>query len=423
MSNVKQSLFIGALLFILSDFSVYAITLKEAEDRAVQQSNLANQARLLSLSLEQKAQVSGEYADPMLNFGLFNLPSDDFSITQNPTTQFRVGIKQKIPRGSILGLKRDEKLSLSNAQKFKSDNILLQVTKSTRLAYVNLYKQTQLYDILRERSSNLMKLVGIAEQQFANGLATQQAIINAQLQVSTLDDKLMLVKDSKKQAENQLMRWTGDLSGDELLLQLPELNKLVVLDKDQFVTKILPTHPAIEQITALINSEQDKLSISQEMKKPGWTVGFEYRKRFGDNPDLTGRSDMLAMTASLDLPIFKNKKQNKIVRSNELQIQAVEQARLDAVKKLSTSYVISNDKIKSVGERYKHYKEKILSKAQENSQAALYVYQNGNSNLDNLLIAENLLLDARVAILNLQMQILIINAQLHYLNHTNGEQS
>jgi hypothetical protein len=81
-----------------------ALSLEQAQQLAISEDpNLkGNTYRQQALKSEQYA--SAYWANPQLSTSIQNLPTDGFSLDQEPMTQFKVGIKQQLPRGDVNAL-------------------------------------------------------------------------------------------------------------------------------------------------------------------------------------------------------------------------------------------------------------------------------------------------------------------------------
>jgi|GEM_PF-6505732 len=412
MFNFKQiKIFCCVILISQNIQASELLTLDKVEKTAYRESSLAKKFISTSQSYSESSVAAGKYADPKINFGLFNLPNDDFSFTKNSTTQLRLGIKQMLPRGSILGYKSEEKLKQSQIELFKSKTVLREVLKQSRLTYLDLFKEVKVLESLNENKKNFKQLVQICEQKFSNGLASQQDIINAKLQLAKLDDRILNAESMIEQHKSKLSQWVGNLAWETLSADFPDL----YLEPNY---ESWSNHPLMLQASEVISTLETKLEIQQEMKKSAWSVGFEYRKRFGNNPDLTDRSDMLAMIASIELPYFSRTKQDKLVSSVQFQIEAAEHGRLNLKNKLSSYYSIQKNQLNSNHDRLSLYESEILKISKENKRAAMLAYQNGKSDFSALLTAEISVLETTIKIINLKIEVLKAKAKLLYLVET-----
>lgn len=412
MFNLKQiTLYCLLVLFTRNLYASEVLTLEKAEKIAYNTSYLAKKSILSSQSYEELSVAAGQYADPKLNFGLINLPNDNFSISSNATTQLRFGLKQKLPRGHILDFKTEEKQKQSRVELFKAQSILRYTVNQSRLSYVALFREIIILKILIENQNNFQQLVQITEQKFSNGLASQQDVINAKLQLSKFGDRVLKAESSVEQQRSHLSQWIDNAAWLDLSEEFPKLN--LELNDTNWLN-----HPLLLEATELISTLETRLLIEQEMKKSSWTVGIEYRKRFGDNPDSTDRSDMLAMTASIDIPYFSKNKQDKMVSAAQYQIEAAEQNRLDIKRKLSSRYSTYYSQLNTNQDRLLLYKTEIIQSSQKNKQAALLAYQNGKNDFSALLTAEILVLETKINMIDLKIEVLRAKAKILYLTET-----
>jgi outer membrane protein TolC len=412
MFVLKRKLCLWIILFSLS---VQSLTLPEAESLALSHSSRIKQAIFNGQSYQALAHVNAEYEDPKLNFGLINLPADNFSISRNPTTQLRFGLKQSLPRGSELDYKKAHFNNMANQMQFQSNDEWLKVLKNTRLSYLSLFHGIQKERILILSRNQFINLLSLSEQNYANGMNTQQSIINAQLQLANVDDKILKTRNNIQQSRSRLSYWIGDNYQSDIPSNFPIIKLKNNYHRDVFTLEKLQNHPAFQKATATINALEDKLAIDQEKSKSAWTIGLEYRKRFGNNDDLSGRSDLLAFTASIDMPQFNKRKLNNILLSAEVQIQAAEQSRNDIRKQFVSEFQSVNAQHAFLEKRLMLYENTIFQTTIENNKAAISAYQNGKSDFSVLIEAENAELNAKLEILSIKVQLLKEKSKLMYL--------
>ncbi|HIF18734.1 MAG TPA: hypothetical protein EYQ65_08285, partial [Cycloclasticus sp.] len=76
------------------------LSLSEAVETALSSDSLVMLKQARAQSAEENSVADGELADPKLTLGVFNLPTTNFDLNKNPTTQLRLGVKQAFPRGN-----------------------------------------------------------------------------------------------------------------------------------------------------------------------------------------------------------------------------------------------------------------------------------------------------------------------------------
>ena len=98
---------LSILLLATIGFHVSALTLQNAEQIAVQDDPGQKIYQAQQASLIAKGNSSATLADPMIKFGLANMPIDSFSLDSDPMTQMTVGISQQFSRGDSLELAKE----------------------------------------------------------------------------------------------------------------------------------------------------------------------------------------------------------------------------------------------------------------------------------------------------------------------------
>ena len=94
---LRQVIVAGALL-IVTCAGAAPLSLDQAMDLAVQRSQSARSARAGAMSAAEMARAAGQQADPMLSFGIDNLPAtgpNRFSAAAEDMTMKRIGISQE----------------------------------------------------------------------------------------------------------------------------------------------------------------------------------------------------------------------------------------------------------------------------------------------------------------------------------------
>ncbi len=370
-----------------------ALSLAEAEQLALAEDPAVIAGRARAEALQQQAVAAGQLPDPKLLLGLWNVPVNDFSISREPTTQFRTGIRQAFPRGSSLKYRQRSTEWMGKAQASMTHGVQLEIQRDVRLSWLELYYQQRAADIV-ERSTGLFRqLVEITRSHFASGRVSQQDVLQAQLELSRLEDRTTRIH---KQAEVQratLSRWIGERAWAPVERAFPSLPAPGNRDELQ---KNLEAHPAIAAASARVEAQQQLVKVAREQYKPGFNVGVEYRTRFGDNPDGSERDDMMAAMVTLDLPLFTDKRQDKQLSASQSMADAAIQAREQRLRELQRMLDSDYARWQRLGEQETLYREKLLQEAHANADAALSSYQNGINEFTTLMRARLMELEVQL---------------------------
>ncbi|MBT4880302.1 MAG: hypothetical protein HON43_04960 [Alphaproteobacteria bacterium] len=104
--------------FVFSHTEEY--TLEVMEKIAIERAPELEQLRSRKIALEDSAIADGQMADPKLQAGIINVPTDTFSNTQENMTQIKFALVQDFPRGNSLSLRTEQQKLLAKGEDPKS---------------------------------------------------------------------------------------------------------------------------------------------------------------------------------------------------------------------------------------------------------------------------------------------------------------
>lgn len=405
-----------ASILMLSSYA-YAETadvlqLSDVERIALNDDPLVAAGKLRSESMLETSVADAQLSDPKLRFGLYNLPLDTYELDQEPTTQLRFGIQQAFPRGDTRELKQKQGESRALAEKARVDEIQRQVSRSVREQFLELYYQTQAERIVEQTRALFSQLVKITESHYASGRVSQQDVIRAELELSRLDDRATHIRNQQDRSRADLAKWMGDDAYRPITNRFPELD---ALPEFQAIENALIHHPTIAIANARLDAEKHAINIAKAQYSPGWSLGLEYRKRFGDNPDGSDRTDMMAAMVTMDVPLFTKQRQDRRVSASQMRAESVRFMRDDRLRELKSMFDRSRADWTRLGERKQVYQQHLLREAKANAQAALKAYQSGVTEFSSLMRARITELDVRLQDLRISVDRARAQARLHYL--------
>lgn len=400
------------------------LTLASAEQLALtaDPAVLAGESR--ALALEEQAIADGQLPDPKLLFGVWNVPLDDFSMKKEPSSQVRAGISQAFPRGDSLKYRRGRTEWLGRAESSAMRNVRAEIRRDVREAYLELYYQEQAAGIIARSRTLFEQLVDITRAHYASGRVSQQDVLQAQLELSRLDDRATRIDAQRDVQRATLSRWIGAAANQPLDMQFPTLPVLPALSVLQAG---LAEHPSITAASARIQASQQRVKEAREQYKPGLNVGVEYRKRFGNNADGNDRPDQMAAMLTLDLPVFTDKRQDKHLSASQLQAGASVQQREQQLRDLQRTLASDYARWQRLGEQQQLYHNRLLREAGDNAVAAVHAYQSGTTEFTSLVRARITELDIRLQDMRIHVDRAAARARLLYLlpgdgNSATGEQ-
>jgi len=404
--------FISAVIITTLPGDALALSLLQAEQLALEADPLIKSYKASSRSFDAESAANGTLPDPKLRLGMFNVPLDTFSTTEDPSTQLRIGIQQEFPRGDTTDLKQQQSRWLAQAAMAQAEDEQLQLLMNVREAYLNLFYEIQARGIVNESRQLFIKLVRITEDQYAAGRANQQDVIHADLELSRLDDRAIKIQGNEDEYRAQLAQWVGDIAWQDIDNHFPVLPEVSdELDINQMLTQ----HPAVMIETAKVGASRTMIEVTRQDYKPGVGAFVEYRKRFGENSDGSDRSDMMAAMVTVDIPLFTENRQDKNVAAREQSANAARYTRDDKLRVLKRKLEKDRAIYKRLGERELIYKNKLINSATSNAEASLNAYQSGVTEFTTLMRARVTELDVRLDNLRIKVDRLRAQARLLYI--------
>jgi outer membrane protein TolC len=389
-----------------------ALTLEEAERLALAQDPLIGRFQHLEQARREQAVADGQLPDPQLKLGLLNFPTDTFSRSQEPMTQVLVGVSQRFPRGDTLSLQQRQTEARADADSARARERRRAVLRATRQAWLELYLQERSAQVIQTSRGLFNQLAEITEDQYAAGRSNQQDVLQAQLELTQLEDRYTRTLLAADQARAELARWLGVDAQRPLSLELrlaPQSPDLEVLRQG------LPTHPALDAENAQITEKRIGSEIAREQYKPGWMLDLSYANRIGSNADGSSRSDFASAIVQVDLPLFPDKRQDRRLEASQQEAIAATGSRDDKLRELERMLEAGYAQWQRLGERQRLYSERLLPEAEAHAQAALRAYQTGVSEFITLMRARIAELDARLEALRLEVERAKLRAALSYL--------
>ena len=396
----------------LANTGEHLLTLKEAEEIALESDSLTLSFNASAEALNQQSIADSQFSDPKLKIGAMNFPVDTFNRGQEPMTQLQIGVQQMFPRGRTLEYKGSHTEALSDVESARAQDRQLSVKRSVRNAYLDLYFQIQSTHILTEHERLFVQLLDITQKHYAVGRDNQHDVLRAQLELSLLQDKLVELGGMKQAAVAELAKWISYEKASQALPDeqpmLPKIPSLIV------ITKSLFQHPLILAQDNMIEAIRQQVEIAKEQYKPGWMLDVTYGGRTGNNFDGSNRADFFSAIVLVDIPLFTGKRQDKRVAASKKRHIAAKFTRTDRLRELRRMTERKYARWEQLRERYELYETRTLIEAAQNTEATLKAYQSDVTDFTTLMRARLTELSTELAMVRLRVEQAKVQADLLY---------
>ena len=410
--NCLATVVLFSLIYMASIQSVNALTLQEVEVITRMNDYLSQSQYARRDALEDSAVADGQLPDPQLNVGLFNAPLDNFDLDREPNTQLRFGVTQAFPRGDTLKIRTQQTQWSSQEQAYRAHDQLVQSVRLARENYLDIYYQVGAQEIIHQSHQYFSQLVDIAESFYRVGRVNQQDVLRAQLELSRLDERLIIFKKNEDQARAALSKWLDDRAYEVIDTEFPMLPDL---EEQQDIIDQLINHPRVQASDSVISFFNEGVAIAKEQYKPGWSVGVEYRKRFGNNLDGSDRDDQMAALVKVDLPLFTDKRQDRRLSASQHQVLAAKDLRSDQLQVLKQAVLREYAALIKFQEQSELYDTRLSPDAEANASASLKAYQSGVTEFTTLARARITQLDIQLEALRVKIETAKAHVRILYL--------
>jgi len=403
------------LLPVTAVQAVEGLSLKQAEEIAIQRDAVIKSLRQQAMAFSEQSKAANTWPDPRLKLGAQAVPVDSFDLQQEAMTQVVVGYQQMLPRGDSNELAEQSAQAMSRMQTAKANMREREVLMMLRQAWFEVVLQYQSIEIIQASKQLFEEMRDISESFYASGRQQQQDVVQAQLEISLVEDRLEQADSKLLEARTKLAKWVGE----ENLPNEADVKKdhlqLVGFANSQYIKNQLENNPEFIVLSEKIMSQQKQLEIADEQYAPQWGFDINYGKRSGENPNGSERADLFTAMVTLDLPLFTSNKQDRIVNAKKQRLQAARYDQVEIKRMLLQRLDDVIARLEKLQSRHQLYAEKVLPQARQNSEVSLSGYQSGVVNFFTLT-------RARIAELNTQLSNLQITisynkayAELQYL--------
>ena len=415
IANKAIRRFVTAILCLfLGAETVFAaeLTIEEAGLLAIKNDYTLQAISARSLSMSELSVAAEKLPDPKLKLGFANLPTDTFNLGQEPMTQAVIGVQQMFPRGHTRSL-NSKRINHSKARSdAEAENRQLQVLLAVREEYTRVYLQSERQNILGQSLVVFKDLAEITRDYYATGRAHQHDVVQAQLELSKVEERLALIQQKEEEARARLAELIGADAYRDLEPQWPQLRQP---SSAQQTIANLAEHPRIQAWQFEIAKSRTSEDIARQAYKPGFAVDLAYGGRSGQNANGSDRSDLLSVFVTMDIPLFTKNRQDRVLAASIADTSATEFVRDDVYRSMKARIGENAIKLTREQERLALYQDYLLPQAAFNAEAAFEAYQNAVDDLTTLMRARIGEYELKLSHADLRADEIITRARLTYL--------
>ncbi|RDV29128.1 TolC family protein [Alteromonas aestuariivivens] len=433
LRSVRLGILFCGFLQAVSAHSQEALSLQHAIDIALSNDPWVKGSLLKQQALEEQVVAAGTLPDPTVSIGLMNLPMDSWSFDQEAMTQFKIGVTQMFPRGDALEIRQGQLKAESQKYPLLRDDRRATIESKVTQLWLEVYQAQATIALIEQDKALFEQLVEVTRASYASatGKTRQQDIIRAQLELVQLDDRLTVQYQQLEAAAAQLSEWLYqfDAANPDMLMnfdnvvlaegvaeRLPELTLDPLADAGLSRSELarrLAGHPAILAIDVSQQVAHKETELARQQNQPQWGVNASYAYR-DSAPNGMDRADFFSVGVTFDLPLFSENRQDKQVSASVAMAESVKTEKLLTLKAMLSQVEKGLRQLARLRQRDGLYSEELLAQVREQSEASLTAYTNDDGDFAEVIRARIAELNAKIAALQIEVDILKITAQLNY---------
>ena len=413
------------VFFVLTSFLLFIkpakaqpLSLEQALQLAIQHDPLLKGNAHRKDRFNAEAEASSFWANPQVSASVQNLPTDGFAFDQEPMTQFKVGLKQQLPRGDENLYSQQKYQVMADQMSVESQARKAWLKREVTLTWLNWVYATRRLGLLDKEKLLLTQLLDFTESRYSQGVgaAAQQDILQVRLALLSLDDKYVQAYQQKNEARSAFSKWFGAPLDESVSAPLTQSTQDAIevdailndsnLSLSSFLTviensepfSILQHHPEAMLLQIQTQIEAQNVNIAREQTKSQWAFEASYGYR-QDAQNGASRADFVSLGVQVDLPFFNKSRQDASITAAASKMSASETDFRLKVNELAANAEVLKSRLSALSERKALYETALIDETQQLSEAELTAYTTDtgdigdvvNANLKQVQVQDDLL--------------------------------
>lgn len=392
--------------------------MREAQRLAIQQDFGASRWGHLQTAAHHQAVSARQLPDPMVRFGVMNLPTDTFDLDQEPMTQLQFGVRQQFPSGNVREYRKQEQLERAGVHEARGEERLRKVRKLTANAWLDRWFAEQTVQILETQKKSYQRLQQVIRAMLGSGKSTQADLLAMQLQVEQQSDRIAKSRGALDVTATTLARWIGLDATRALPHELPADSGWAFNDGESPDTQQqqLLDHPSYRIAQAEIRTQDARVKQAREAYKPAWAIDLGYAMRDGYAPNGDRRPDFASAMVGVSVPLFPAQRQDAMHAARTAEKLAAIDHQRELLLELKRQSRAEFSRLGTLEQRLDSYTKKIIPRAVAHARAQLNAYRSASGSIHDVLRSEIAIQNARLKELELRIQRRKVLANLEYLH-------
>ncbi len=328
----------------------------------------------------QKFRIAPEKAlpEPMVGFSIKNIGVDRFSVGEEMMSGIGLSFSQKIPFPGKLRLRGEiaEKKALRLGENLKG--FTLSLIGRIKELYSKLFFYNKAIEILTKKKEILNKALKNAETRYAVGEGIQSDIFKAQVEISRIEEELILMEQMLKTVEREINSLL-DFHPEKPLGKPEEIPLYEVkIELKELYKSAENASPILKEAELMIEESKKEVELSKKEFYPDFVIegGKEFKGPF---------KDMYEIMIGIEIPLYYKKKQENMLKES---VSNLNSSKNNYISMKNEIFFMINENFimaKASENLIRLYRERIIPQATLALESSLSNYQVGKVDFLTLL--------------------------------------
>ena len=270
---------------------------------------------------EEKPSQAESLDNPRLKLSIMNLPVDTFRFDQEAMTQKQISVMQKFPFPGKLGLRGDiaeeELETVKEEYKEKKNNII----KNVKVSYRNFLFMDKSIDITEENRNLLREFLKIAETKYAVGKGIQQDVLKAQVELSKMTDRLIILRQKKRALEALL----NNLLNRPVQMPFTERGEIMQTSFDFTFEDLQKMAEESRPLLMTLEHQIKRFQFAHRLAEKGYYPDFDFGVSYGQRDDALKqeRPDFFSTSVTIKIPLWYKTSESRKVAEEKANIRRI----------------------------------------------------------------------------------------------------
>jgi outer membrane protein TolC len=368
-------------------------TLPELINSALRNDATRSQFYAQSQAMRETGVAASTLMDPKVKVGFGGLPVDSFKFDEDPMTNISVGLMQQFERGSTLELQQQKANTQADGIASQVETRELDIINSVTQLWVELGYQQAAQNILEQNKVLMTEMERFIQTNYSIGKSEAQDLLNAQLQIAKLDDKLQANTQIQRRIVSQLSEWLGDewiRSAHKIkasnTIDWSKLDQIIDPSMTQHYRR-LSQHPMIKMADISIAANQTQVEIAEQAYTPQFGVEVMYAHRQANNMMGEPASDLVSAYLTMDIPLFTGNRQDRNLAAAQHQVGAAQSQKDALLAQMNAKVNALLVDRENLQQRLTRYQDTLIPQADARIKAVERGYQNNTAQFNDVIAA------------------------------------